>query len=448
MSLTPLTFTGVSSLSNDLQTVLTRAVQVASFPLTALQNKDSDVLQKKSILSGFTGPLTDLGNSIASLGKIAASNAVSISSSNSAKVSAVNSGATSSAVYSITNITSLAEAANETSTSHYADSTIAPVSSTGSLRLVAGGQNYDFTLTHNNLNGLRDQVNALGAGVTASILTTAQGNYLSVSSDATGQNSLQLVDDPSGVATNLLTGNNQGSNAIFTLNGIPISQPSNVVNNVISGVTFTILDKTVANEKVNLTLATDRTQLSSALQDFAAKYNAVSQQVNQQVGPAAGLLSGDFLVREIQGDLRSLSTYQASGTVKSLSDIGVSFGTDGKISFDSVKFAALPDSQVAGAFRFFGSATTGFGKLATNFNQLTDPVSGLIKVQSDQYTATDKRLQLSIATTTDRINALQKSVSSRLQLADALIAQLESQQKTLSATVQSLNLVLYGKQTG
>jgi flagellar hook-associated protein 2 len=446
MSITPLTFTGVSSMSNDLQTVLSRAVQIATLPVTALQNKDSDILQEKTLLSAFNQPLTDLGNSIASLGKIAANNAISVTSSNPAAVSVVNSGATSSAVYTIGDITSIAQAASETSKNPYGDSSTIPVSSNGSMRLVAGGQNYDFTLQNNSLAGVRDQINSLGAGVTASILTTANGNYLSVAASGTGQNSLKLIDDPSGANTNVLTSNNQGSNAEFSLNGIPISQASNVVNSIIGGITFTILAKTTANQSVNLTLASDRTQLSSALQDFATNYNTVAQQINQQVGPAAGLLSGDFLVRQMQGDLRSLSGYQASGSIKSLSDLGITFGTNGQIKFDSAAFSSLSDAQVSGAFQFFGSATTGFGKLASNFTELTDPISGLIKVQTDQYTATDKRLQTSISDTTDRINAMQTALSARLQVADSLIAQLESQQKTVTATVQSLDLVLYGKQ--
>ena len=41
MSITPLTFTGVSTYSNDFQTILSRAVQIAQLPLKALQNRDT-----------------------------------------------------------------------------------------------------------------------------------------------------------------------------------------------------------------------------------------------------------------------------------------------------------------------------------------------------------------------------------------------------------------------
>lgn len=450
MSIAPLVFTGVSTYSTDLQTVLSRAVQIAQLPLTALQNTDSDTLAKKSLLGGMTAPLTSLGDAVAALGTLASKKAVSASSSDTTKVKVVNTGADSPGVHTISNITSVAKAAGERSLVSYADSSATAVSTSGSMRLVVGSTNYDFSVTNkNNLIGLRDKINAQGAGVTASILTTgASTNYLSVVSNSTGATTLKLLDDP-GVAgeRNILTqAAAQGSNAEFMLDNIPISRTTNTVSDIISGMSFTILD-TAPTGTVSLTLATDSSQLSSAIQDFATKYNAMVDQVNAQVGPSAGLLSGDFLVREIQTDMRSLGNYQASGTIKSLSDVGLNFDTSGKITFDSALFNKLSDTQITGAFQFFGSATTGFGQLAKNFQQLTDPVTGLIKIQNDSYDAADKRIQNSISDMTDRINTMQKGLASRLQIADSLLAQLASQQSLITASIQSVTYALYGKST-
>jgi hypothetical protein len=44
VAISPLTFTGVSSFSNDFQTILNRAVAIAQLPITALQNHQSDLL--------------------------------------------------------------------------------------------------------------------------------------------------------------------------------------------------------------------------------------------------------------------------------------------------------------------------------------------------------------------------------------------------------------------
>jgi len=106
--------------------------------------------------------------------------------------------------------------------------------------------------------------------------------------------------------------------------------------------------------------------------------------VTAQTGKNAGLLSGDFLVREVSTDLRSLSNYEGTGTVKSLADLGVEFDSTGKATLNQTTFNALSDSQVQAGITFLGSTTTGFGALATKFSQISDPTNGLAKLQLDQ----------------------------------------------------------------
>jgi flagellar hook-associated protein 2 len=447
---TPLVFTGISSFSSDFQTVLNRAVSIASLPLKTLQNNEADILTKKTVLGSLNTAVGSLGTSIAALGTVAKNKALVATSSNSSLVSVVNTGATSAATYTISNITSVAKAASETSTSGYADSSATPVSTTGVVKLVVGADSHEITLTPgtNNLVGLRNAINSLGAGVTASVITTGTGlnpNYLSITANSSGAAALQLFDDPDGANTNLVTSANQGSNAIFKLNGVNVTKTSNLVNDVVSGATFTILGTPDSLATVTLSLATDRSQLQSAIQDFAGKYNALVDSVGGQVGPAAGLLSGDLIVREVQNDLRQVASYQGSGSIKSLADLGVQLGKDGKTTFDTTVFTALSNNQVNSAFDFFGSPSTGFGALSDKFSQITDPVSGLVKLQQDNYDQADKRIQNDITDLNDRIGQLQTRVAAQLQAADALQAQLSAQQSVLTATLQSLTFTSFGK---
>jgi flagellar hook-associated protein 2 len=319
------------------------------------------------------------------------------------------------------------------------------------VKLVLGANNFQINLTPatNNLVGLRDAINGSGLAVTATILTTGTGanpNYLSVTANSTGGTTLQLIDDPTvgGANNNLLTSSNQGHDAVFQLNGVNVDKTNNTVNDVIPGATFTIANTTTGNAKVTLSLASDPTQLSSALQDFAAKYNAAVDAVAVQVGSGGGSLNGDFIVRQIQQNLQQVSTFQGSGAIRSLSDLGILFGSDGKITFDTTVFNSLTASQVSSAFTFIGSTTAGFGGLSQQFSQLTDPATGLIKEQQNSYAATDKRLQGNISDLNARIATAQASLTKKLQVADALQAQLTSQQQQLNATIQSLNYSSFG----
>jgi flagellar hook-associated protein 2 len=281
------------------------------------------------------------------------------------------------------------------------------------------------------------------------VLTTGTGatpDYLSVTANNTGATTLQLIDDPTvgGANQDLLTSSNQGSDAVFKLNNLSVDKPGNTINDVVPGATFTIENTTAVGATVTLSLASDRAQLLSGLEDFATKYNATVDATNAQVGKAGGLLSGDFIVRQIQQDLRQVGSFQGSGAIQSLSDLGIQFGSDGKISFNTTTFNSLTDSQVSSAFNFLGSTTTGFGGLSQQFSQLTDPTTGLIQNQQDSYAATDKRLQGNISDLNTRISRLQASLTAQLQAADALQAQLASQQQQLNATIQSLNYSAFG----
>ena len=447
MGIAPLSFAGQSKYASDYQNILTRAVNIASLPLRTLQNRDSDLLQQKAQLGSLSGAVSNFANSLAALSKVAAKQALGATSSDTSVVNVSNTGATSPVSYNINSITSIASPASERSQIGYADSGATPVSTTGSVKLVVGNQNYNFTLTNNTLVGLRDKINSLGTGVSASILTTGNDNYLSLSSSLSGATTLELRDDPSGANTNLLTATNQGTDAVFKLNGIDVSQKGNVVNSVIPGVTFSLLKASAS--PVTLTLATDRSQLSSALSSFVGDYNSLRAQLDSQSGTSAGFLAGQPTVTQLNRLLRQVASYKdTTGAVRSIEDLGISFSNTGKASLDSAKFNALSNSQVAAGFSFIGTASTGLGKFAKSFTQFSDPLSGVIRLEQDGIDRTDKQLQSRISLLTERINAMQTALSQRLAHADTLSARLESQQSNLTASLQGLSVVLYGKQNG
>ncbi|HLH41335.1 MAG TPA: flagellar filament capping protein FliD [Bryobacteraceae bacterium] len=446
----PVTLNGVSQYSSDLQSILNRAVQIAQIPVTRLQNTDSTVLSQKTELVSLQSDVAALASSMQSLGQLAASQAISATSSNPDAVTVTSTGATSPATYTINSITSPATAASETSLSSYADSSSTPVSSTGNMELVVGSQTYNFTLAANNLLTLRDTINSLNAGVTASILTTSGGNYLAVSATSTGATTLQLIDDPSsasnpnGANTQWLTNLNQGSNAQFQLNGINVSEPSNTVSDVIPGVTFTI--QAASSTPTTLSLQSDPSQLSSALQDFVAKYNQLQSDLSRQEGQGAGDLAGDTVITQLQSTLQQIASYtNPSGGIHSLSDLGLEFDATGTLSLNQTTFDQLNDAQLSDAFKFIGSATSGLGAFSTTLEQFSDPVNGIITVEQSGLTQEDQSLQQQISTLTDRINLMQSNLASQLQKADAFIADLQNQQTAVNASIQGLNYVLYGK---
>ena len=451
----PVTLNGVSQYSSDLQSVLNRAVAIAQIPITNLQNHDSTVLSQESALGQLQSTVQGLAASLTSLGTTASNQALSATSSDSSVVTATDAGATSPATYTINSVTSVASAASEDSLSPYANSTTTPVSSTGNMELVVGSQDYQIPLTSatNNLTGLASAINSLNAGVTASVLTTPGADYLSVSANSTGATTLQIIDDPSsssnpdGTNTQWLTSTNQGSDAVFHLNGIKVDQPSNTVNDVIPGMSFTIQGQ--SSSATTLSLASDPTQLTSALQNVVTSYNSLRTALNAQEGPAAGSLSGDTSITQLENAMDRFTGYTKSGgTIQSLSDLGITFASNGQASLDTSVVSGFTDQQLTAAFNFIGSATSGLVGASQTFDQFGDPITGLLTVEAQGLAKTDQSFQSQITTLTSQLTVMQNNLASQLSTADSLIAELQSQQTELSGSLQSLSLVLYGQNPG
>lgn len=452
MGIEPIRFSGISSYSADFQKILDRTVAIAAQPINSLQNDQTRILQQRTSAVGIQRSADALNTAVRNLGEVGQSRAVAGSSSNTSKVSIGTVTARTPATYTISEITSLARSASATSAG-YAESASGAVSTTGTLSFGFNGTTQEITLTpeQNNLTGLRDKINGLGAGVTATILTTGSGPtpyYLSITANTAGNKPITLTDDPSGTPVNLLANAENGSNAEFKVNGVPVSKASNLINDVVSGVSFTLTGTTTGSETVSLTLSSSRNGLASKLQDFVNAYNDTRAQTDAQIGEAAGLLTGSYLVRETNSTLRQLAGYEGTGGIKSLAGLGVTFGRDGKAAFDQEAFNDLSESDLQSAFDFLGTPTTGFGALQFKVQQVSDSVSGIIATEIARFDETDKRLNTRIFELSTRLEALQKSTAERLQTVDAILGSLDSQKSVVEASIKSLQLVLFGKNEG
>ncbi len=450
MSITPLKFTGISSFSEDFQTILSRAVSIASLPVQQLQNNQSELLSRKQALGSLRGAVSGLAISIESLANIGANRGLSVSSSNTSRVTVTNNGVSGSGVYRITEITSIAAAANENTATGLDTQDATQVDADGALELAAGTSTYAIQLTSetNNLIGLRDAINNSGAGVTATIINSGAGPaayYLSLTTRQTGATTLALNGEAGVPATNLLTSSNQGANAEFKLNGIPISRADNTISDVIDGLTLNLLAATEPGQEVTITASSSRGALANGINDFVKAYNSAAQAVNQHIGEQAGILSGDSILRQAQGLLREVTGHQGTGLVSSLAAIGIELDKTGTMSFDSATFYSLSTAQFESALDFMGTTTTGFGALAKRLDQISNPYSGLIQKQQESLDTADTRIDEQIATITERISLMQSSLAIKLQQADLLISQFSSQQSQLEAVILSLNAASFGK---
>ncbi|HZR64517.1 MAG TPA: flagellar filament capping protein FliD [Terriglobales bacterium] len=195
---------------------------------------------------------------------------------------------------------------------------------TGDLVVQVGGQSgtqHDIQITagvNDTLSTLAQYINNQNWGVTATVLNDATGSRLSVISQNTGATGAMAVENN----TTQLTFNTPvgGTDATFTVDGIPYDSTSNTVSGAISGVTLNLL-AAIPSVPVQLSVGPDASQAAQAIANFVSAYNAVIGDINTQftVNPATnseGPLGGDNSLRLLQSSLLSDTSYTpANGTL-------------------------------------------------------------------------------------------------------------------------------------
>jgi flagellar hook-associated protein 2 len=417
-------------------------------PVTALQNDQATLQSEATGLGSLQTAVGNLAQAITALGSLSSGGALTATSSDTNVGVTVSGTGATAGTYTISNVTSLASLSSATMTNGVADPTstaVAPTD-TNTLYLVAGGSPITLQLTSqtNNLNGLRDAINAANAGVTASVLTTSQGSYLTMTATQAGATQIQLLTNSSDPATDLMSMDHTGSLAQFQVNGKPATSSTNQVTGVIAGVTLNLKAVTQTGESATITVAANSQPVITALQGAVSSYNALLTAVDAEFGSNAGALNGNSVVLSIQNLMRQFAFYQGTGGVQSLMDLGVSLDKTGEMSLDTSVLSSMSSGQLSNALSFIGNSTTGLASPAGSFTAYSDSVTGVLQQQITQDQKSAQSLQDQIDTMSVRIAAAQKSEMSKLEAADALLAQLDSQQSMLTSTIQSLNYTLYG----
>lgn len=213
-----------------------------------------------------------------------------------------------------------------------------------------------------SITNLITRINNSDAGVTVTYDTHA--DLLRVTNEKTGALATMFEDVTGNAleALGLIGGDvTLGQNAAYSVDGGPTRySTSNTITDAVDGLTITVNDTTTEAVKINVNQANNTA--NSAMEGFVTQFNQVLQtlgtltQYNEK--GANGILFGDGTVRRIQQGLRSLVTQSVpgiSGSLRTLSDVGISFGAVGtaageanRLVFDSAKFSAAMTANPEG----------------------------------------------------------------------------------------------------
>ena len=181
-----------------------------------------------------------------------------------------------------------------------------------------------------------------------------------------------------------------------------------------------------------MSVSRNTSSAATALAAFAKAYNDAVAALDRQVGENAGALSGQSIVRDLYGSLRSLSQFTASsGSVTSFADLGLSLDQNGNLTFDESRFN---NDSVDGIQTFLGGTSTGgFLKLATDIlNGVEDSSTGSLTQAAKLIDKQVARQNDLIAKGEQRVMDLQTRLQEQMAAADALIASLESRKNYIT----------------
>jgi flagellar hook-associated protein 2 len=359
------TGTLVTSLVSAQFAARTAALKTKSDTITA---QISGVGTLKSTMTGFSTALANLvkGGSLQT----------QPTSSNAAVLSATaQSGAKLSGLSSSITVTRLATGQVARTTTPVAAADRTKSLNTGALTLTIGGKDVPIDIGDGSIDAVAAAINASKTGVTASVVTDANGGaYLSVKGATGSANAFTLKGEKgdaldiggSATKTSLVS---TAQNAQLTVDGIAVERSGNTVSDLVTGVTLQLNGISTVPASLTSTPPTDA--LTQAVNDVVTTYNEVLKTITEQTDPITGNLRADPAAKSLLRSLQALVSKPLvggaiAGLPRSLSEIGVATNTDGTLRVDSAllakQLAANPDTIEA---MFAPSGTNALGLSAT-----------------------------------------------------------------------------------
>lgn len=436
----------------DVNSIVTQLMNVEKLPLQNLQTAASMMRTQLSAFGQVQSLVSSLHDAMTPLLAASSYNLTTSTSSDTSSVGVGSSATANPGSYTVS-VSSLAASQVAVSASgKFADTSATVGSGSLTIRLgtwnagktsfspASGSTDVSISIAANDtLAGVRDKINAANAGVTASIVTDANGARLALQSTSTGAASgfrvtasdsdgdstdaaglSRLAFDPaSGV--NQLTMTQSATNAQATINGISVSAKTNQLSDVVQGMTFSLNKVTTAPISVNVTRNTDA--LKTMVTSVVSAYNALAQTLTQATAynpttKQAALLQGNSTVQGIQNQMRSIVSRSglASSVFSTLSSIGVEYQKDGTLKVNDTKLSAavgnLPELQKNLA-RNDGSGANSNGFI-TKLSAWTDSLLSATGTITTQEHSIQSRIDAN-AKDQDRMNAKLALVEQRMR---------------------------------
>jgi flagellar hook-associated protein 2 len=268
----------------------------------------------------------------------------------------------------------------------------------------------NFDASTDSVTDVLQKINDSNAGVTATYDSLNDSFELADTTPGNVGISLQDVTGNFLAATGLSSGTLQaGTNLQYSINGGgTLTSQSNTIDAGSSGLTGLSVTA-LGTGSTAITVASDTSTISSAINSFVTDYNAVQNFISSQTVTTTsstgtvtpGLLTGNMDAEGIETTLRQLVNASSGTTpgVESLNDLGIaSNGQDNTLAVTSSTLTSVLTTNLAAVQKLFSDSSSGIavtlnsylgsststtgmlssgGMLATDENNMTNEANGL-----------------------------------------------------------------------
>lgn len=288
------------------------------------------------------------------------------------------------------------------------------------------------SLDGKSLDQIRNDINALNAGVSANILKVADNDYrLVIISKTTGANAFTFDASNS----NMTFTEQAGKNAIVSIDGITIERPTNTISDAIQGVTLEV-NNADPSTTVTVTIDRDISAIKDKVKQFVNAYNAVLDEIGKHItgnttaGAKNGVLSSDFTLQTVKSNIQNVYLNAE------LFGLGIKINDQNRLEFDETAFDQAISSD-------FDKATSKLQTFATNMSsqldRLMDPIDGTLTLKETSLENSIKKLDDRINSEQNRIDRQIEIMRKQFEAMESAMADMQAQSNWLSAQLASLS---------
>ena len=308
----------------------------------------------------------------------------------------------------------------------------------------------DVTVADASLQGTVTAINAAKLGVTAEIVDTGSttNRYrIQLIGETGSEKAFSLTSSDSAISFSSVQ---SASDAQLNVNGIDFIRSSNVIDDVLTGVSLTL--NTATNGTANLNISQDNNEARANIVDFVSIYNEAQRQLKELTNSSiGGELAGDSIFRSLTSTLRTtiLSTSSSAGTnIANLSDMGISVSRSGELEVNDTKLDNALSNNYSDVIQMFSANTDDQSVASTDVAGLAGDINRIITnvTSADAYLVTQQQVladanaerQVELTDLEERMERVEERYNRQFLAMQQIIDQMNSTRESMESSFENL----------